>query len=151
MVALRNSRDTLDTYPQPAGGQMRSLKVIGTALVLLIAISPIKVTAARPQSAEQKALTNKDVLEMLKSGLPADIVDAKIKVSHCNFETEMSDLKAMKDGGVPDGVVLAMVQAPHYAVIPSDGKIRVFVTDSQSWEVRGGWAAANGSGGGSEA
>src|SRR5262249_8018602 len=41
-------------------------------------------------------------------------------------------------------------QAPRYAVVPSDGKIRVFVTDSQSWEVRGGWGAANGSGGGSE-
>ena len=48
---------------------------------------------------------------------------------------------------MPDNVVLAMVQAPHYAVVPSDGKIRVFVTDSQSWEVHGGWGAANGSGG----
>lgn len=40
---------------------------------------------------------------------------------------------------------------PHYAIAPLDGKIRVFVTDSQSWEVHGGWGAANGSGGGSEA
>ena len=63
----------------------------------------------------------------------------------------MADLKALKDGGVPDNVVLAMVQAPHYAVVPSDGKIRVFVTDSQSWEIRGGWGAANCSGGVSEA
>ena len=31
---------------------------------------------------------------------------------------------------------------------PSDGKIRIYVTDSQSWEVTGGWGAAHGSGGG---
>jgi hypothetical protein len=33
---------------------------------------------------------------------------------------------------------------------PSDGKIRIYVADSQSWEMTGGWAAANGSGGGHE-
>jgi hypothetical protein len=31
----------------------------------------------------------------------------------------------------------------------SDGKIRILVTDSQSWEVTGGWGASNGTGGGS--
>lgn len=34
---------------------------------------------------------------------------------------------------------------------PSDGKIRIYVTDSQSWEVTGGWGAFNGSGGGATA
>ena len=33
---------------------------------------------------------------------------------------------------------------------PNDGKIRVYVSDSQSWEVSGGWGASNGSGGGHE-
>jgi len=31
---------------------------------------------------------------------------------------------------------------------PSDGKIRIYVTDSQSWEVTGGWGASHGSSGG---
>ncbi len=39
----------------------------------------------------------------------------------------------------------ANTQAP-----PSDGKIRIYVSDSQSWEMTGGWGAANGSGGGHE-
>jgi hypothetical protein len=130
---------------------MRFLKMIVPDLILVLAISIGFGATTTAQSVDQKVLTNKDVLEMLKSGLPADIVAAKIKASHCNFETEVSDLKSLKDTGVPDNVVLAMVQAPHYAVVSSDGKIRVFVTDSQSWEVRGGWGAANGSGGGSEA
>jgi len=125
--------------------------MIGLALILVVGISATLVATSQAQSEDRKVLTNKDVLEMLKSGLPAEIVAAKIKASHCNFTTEVSDLRTLKDGGVADSVVLAMVQAPHYAIVPSDGKIRVFVTDSQSWEVHGGWGAANGSGGGSEA
>jgi hypothetical protein len=35
-------------------------------------------------------------------------------------------------------------------VPPSDGKIRVYVADSQSWQMTGGWGASNGSGGGHE-
>jgi hypothetical protein len=33
---------------------------------------------------------------------------------------------------------------------PSDGKIRIYVSDSQSWQMSGGWGAANGAGGGHE-
>jgi hypothetical protein len=33
---------------------------------------------------------------------------------------------------------------------PSDGKIRIYVSDSQSWEMIGGWGVANGAGGGHE-
>lgn len=33
---------------------------------------------------------------------------------------------------------------------PSDGKIRIYVSDSQSWQMTGGWGAANGAGGGHE-
>jgi len=33
---------------------------------------------------------------------------------------------------------------------PSDGKIRIYVSDSQSWEMSGAWGASNGSGGGRE-
>jgi hypothetical protein len=32
----------------------------------------------------------------------------------------------------------------------NDGKIRIYVADSQSWEMSGGWGAANGTGGGHE-
>jgi len=129
---------------------MRFLKMLTLNLIGVLAISTLFTASSTAQSVDQKVLTNSDVLEMLKGGLPPEIVAAKIKSSHCNFATEMSDLKTLRDGGVPDNVVLAMVQAAHYAVVPSDGKIRVFVTDSQSWEMHGGWGAANGSGGGSE-
>jgi hypothetical protein len=37
---------------------------------------------------------------------------------------------------------------PELKIAPSDGKVRVYIADSQSWQVTGGWGASNGSGGG---
>lgn len=115
-------------------------------------------------SANATALTNNDILEMSKIGLSSDVLVAKIKASICNFDTSPRQLKQLKAGGIPDAVILAMVQAPvgqaaprppapdppattdssapnATEVSPSDGKLRVFVTDSQSWEERGGGSA----------
>jgi hypothetical protein len=39
---------------------------------------------------------------------------------------------------------------PAPASMPLDGKIRVYVTDSQSWEMTGGFGTSDGSGGGSQ-
>jgi hypothetical protein len=122
-------------------------------LVALVGLAPTRCLAqpAHGTSNAQKVITNQDVLDMLSTGLSADIVAAKIKASKCDFNTDVATLKDLKSKGVPDSVVLAMVEAPHFAPMPSDGKIRVFVTDSESWEVRGGWGASNGTGGGAEA
>ena len=108
-------------------------------------------------------LTNKDILDMNKIGLPPEILVAKIKSSHSNFDTSPASLQALKSAGLGDSVILAMVEAPNGppkpAIVrdppdvantsnrpdpttaPSDGKIRVLVTDSQSWEMRGGGTA----------
>jgi hypothetical protein len=108
-------------------------------------------------------LSNKDILDMNKAGLPAEILVAKIKSSQCNFETSPASLQSLKTAGVGDNVILAMVEAPvgqpkpsgvtgppdeavasktpSPTTVPSDGKTRVLVTDSQSWETRGGSSA----------
>jgi hypothetical protein len=65
-----------------------------------------------PQSKTQSSLTNSDVIGMVKAGLGAEIIIAKIKATSCSFETDPPTLKALKDAGVPDSVILAMVQAP---------------------------------------
>jgi len=49
---------------------------------------------------------------MVKAGLGAEIVIAKIKATSCSFDTDPAALKTLKDAGVPDSVILAMVQAP---------------------------------------
>jgi len=118
-------------------------------------------------------LLNKDVSEMSAVGLPSEVLIAKIKSSACEFDTAPAVLKNLKASGIADAVILAMIEAPSgpskmsaketppektnaatpaSAPTPSDGKTRVLVTDSQSWESRGGSSAGgnrNGWGGSS--
>jgi hypothetical protein len=68
------------------------------------------VIAAQPKA--EGSLTNSDVVGMVKAGIGVDIIVAKIKTATCSFETSPAALKELKDAGVPDSVILAMVQAP---------------------------------------
>jgi hypothetical protein len=105
---------------------------------------------------------------MSKMGLDDDIVIARIKHGSCRFQLGDTDLLDLKKAGVSPKVIAAMLDllpaapatpaatpvstASEQAAPPSDGKLRVFVTDSQSWETRGGSAAGgnkNGWGGSS--
>jgi hypothetical protein len=52
------------------------------------------------------------VIELVKAGLSPEVIVAKIKTSACNFETSPDALKQLKSEGVPEAVILAMVQAP---------------------------------------
>ena len=61
---------------------------------------------------DSTVLTNKDILDMQKIGLPPEILVAKIKSSQCNFDTSPASLQALKTGGLGDSVILAMVEAP---------------------------------------
>jgi hypothetical protein len=66
-------------------------------------------------------LTNKDILDMNKIGLPPEVLVAKVKSSQCNFDTSPASLQALKTAGVGDNVILAMVQAPGVqGLAPSD-------------------------------
>jgi hypothetical protein len=56
-------------------------------------------------------LTNSQVVDMLKAGLAAEIVVAKIKASQCQFDTSPTGLKQLKDASVPDSVILAMIES----------------------------------------
>jgi len=47
--------------------------------------------------------------------------------------------------GVP---FLVAQQPPAESKAPSDAKVRVYIADSQSWQMTGGWGASGGSGGG---
>ena len=71
-----------------------------------------QTTATAQQSKSQGSLTNGDVIGMVKAGIGAEIVLAKIKTASCSFDTSPAALKELKDAGIPDSVILAMVQAP---------------------------------------
>ena len=67
-------------------------------------IQPPQETGARP-------LANADVLAMVRANLAPDVIIAKIKTSARNFETTPAALEQLKAGGVPDAVILAMLDA----------------------------------------
>jgi hypothetical protein len=75
-------------------------------------------------------LTNKDVLEMLKMPLSPETIVAKIKTANCTFDTSLAGLKDLKAAGVPERVLLAMVQASsglNGAKATSGSQLRDFV------------------------
>lgn len=91
------------------------------SLVLLLAHPAIHSNAAalqgtlgdQPQAQGASApLSNKDVMELFKAGLSADIITAKIRSSRTSFDTSPAALQELKTAGVPDAVILAMVQTP---------------------------------------
>ena len=98
------------------------MRVASSLLSLLLSVcvmcpSPAmasgRATSLRQQGQSTAApLTNKDVTELVKMGLSTDIVLAKIKTSTTNFDTTAAALQELKAAGVPDAVILAMVQAP---------------------------------------
>jgi hypothetical protein len=115
---------------------------------------------SQPASGQAPEITNGRVVEMSKLGLDDDIIIARIKHGTCQFQIGDTDLVDLKKAGVSAKVIAAMLDvapenpsrptptaAPAVApaasepAAPSDGKVRVLVTDSQSWETRGGSSA----------
>src|SRR5229473_7383472 len=101
--------------------------------LLILGAAPLRL-AAQDAKAAQKALTNQDVVDLVKTGLSPDIIKAKIRTSTCQFDTSTAGLK---DAGVPDSVIVAMVdpsnktagtaEAPKSAASSSDSAhVRVY-------------------------
>jgi len=102
---------------------------LGIALIAPCAVTAQEPTPAAPQHTPT-ALTNKDVMEMLKAGLSADVLVAKIKTSATNFDTTPAALSELKASAVPESVILAMVKGPaEVASVPGtvapDGTVNV--------------------------
>ena len=56
-------------------------------------------------------LRNADILTMVKAKLPTDLIIKKIETSRCHFDTFPSVLAELKYKGVPDVIILAMLDA----------------------------------------
>ena len=92
--------------PPPVATEGLAPKDLGAAGVHASAEKSPEEQTASP------ALTNKDVVDMLKVGLTPSIVIAKIKTSKCSFDTSPAALQALKAASVPDEVILVMVENP---------------------------------------
>src|SRR5688572_31781706 len=101
--------------------------VLMLSLGMAAIASPSQAQDPAAPKAQTQVLTNKDVVDMMKAGLTADIIVAKIKSSETNFDTSPAALAELKAANVPDSVMLAMVKpAPASAVAtPADSEVNV--------------------------
>jgi hypothetical protein len=77
--------------------------LLGTASLQAPAGSGVRVLS--------EALTNDDVLKMSKDGIASEIIVAKIKASPTSFDTSPLTIQKLKQDGITDGVVLAMIES----------------------------------------
>ncbi|MBV9242992.1 MAG: DUF2846 domain-containing protein [Acidobacteria bacterium] len=114
---------------------------------LRIAVFLIAIFGALSTFAQDKPLTNDDVISLSKSGVAAEIIVAKVRSTPGKFDTSTDQLKALKDAGVADSVVLAMVQFPQGSkssapteaaddVIPNETKAVIYVYRRKEFDTR---------------
>ncbi|MDR0363147.1 MAG: HEAT repeat domain-containing protein [Planctomycetota bacterium] len=84
----------------------KSMMACLVALLLVVVLWTAGGTAA---DARQEVLSNADVIELVRAGLPADLVMAKIASSLNSFSTSARSLIHLKENSVPDAVIQAML------------------------------------------
>ena len=105
------------------------------------------VTLSFSAFSQSVALTNKDVIDLSKAGIGESIIIAKIKSSTCNFDTSSIGIVELKNSGVSDNLVLAVLDCSKvvetkpfakndlvYSIADAANKRRIFVDseDAQS-------------------
>ena len=146
--------------------------LIGTTPVI-----PIKqpVSAAPPQPtgpvphvnapppARSLSLSNESILKLSKAGLSDSVIVGMIDSQPGEFALDSDSVIALKQGGVSDTVIAAILNKSRLAMptqsiagalstksaVPFDHPApKIYVSDSNSWSVAGGFATSNGSGSG---
>ena len=90
----------------------KQLTIIGLFLLAMLSIPLV--------SGEDAALTNEDIVRLSQAGLGAEVILTKIKASATRFDTSVEQLLALKDAGVEDDVIAAMVNAGAAAPTTAD-------------------------------
>ncbi|HEV7857848.1 MAG TPA: hypothetical protein VGO91_04295 [Pyrinomonadaceae bacterium] len=115
------------------------LMLLASTATSLPSAASARETAPAIQQTQTAAspLTNKDVQDMVKSGLAPQIIVAKIKASATNFDTSPAALQELKTAGVPDVVMMMMVQpaGPSVSSNSDAGGVEVKVADGTQLEV----------------
>ena len=118
---------------QKALSSLLVLSLIFQATSLFAATTSPRESVVSSHQAQAAAMSNADVLNMLRMGLSPDIVVAKIKSSACNFDTSPAALQQLKAARVPDAIIMAMVQAP----VASSSPVNLPATSTANTASRG--------------
>ena len=94
-----------------AGASPQSSPPSGTAQQSTGQKAAPKTGASKTRTAANSAMTNRDVIRLVKAKISDDIIEAKIKQSKTKFDTSVEGLVALKEAGVSDGLISVMVNA----------------------------------------
>jgi hypothetical protein len=94
---------------------MKSHVLTFFALSLLFCVASV--------SAQDKPLTNDDIITLSKAGVAEEVIVAKIKTTPASFDTSVEQLQRLKEAGVANNVTVALLQ------FPDGSKSAVAVTD----------------------
>jgi uncharacterized protein YgiM (DUF1202 family) len=102
-------------------GWVRSGDITGTPASVRQQATPFGLTdpTAAPAETTELPLNNGNILSMHGMRLSEGVIIAKIKSSRCDFDTSPAALQKLRWGGLPDQIILAMIQAPHAADEPA--------------------------------
>ena len=87
---------------------MRRTAILALALTASFVLAAARATAMQVGAGE--TLTNEAVLKMAEAKVGDSLIVAKIKASHCEFQTSVEDIVKLKGAGVSDPVIQAMVE-----------------------------------------
>lgn len=79
----------------------------------------LMLTASFAASAQDETMTNDEVISLTKAGLAGSIIIGKIRTSKTNFDMSTDALIKLKQAGVGDDVVAAMLEAKSGKSAPS--------------------------------
>jgi hypothetical protein len=93
-----------------------------TSLLLIVVIAachsavlPIAAKIIQQSQGAAPALTNQDVLLLVKAGMATEVIVAKLQRSSCSCDTSATELQHLKTAGVPEEVLVAMIGASRTA------------------------------------
>lgn len=103
-------------FTRTTGNSVTRILALTIVFALTISLSPLMSTVylqepvgSTPQSTE--LLTNEHILKMFKDGIGSEIIIAKINTSKGRFDTSPSTIQRLKEAGLTDALILAMIQS----------------------------------------
>lgn len=93
-------------------------------------------------SQNEEILTNDTILELIEAELSPDLIVTLIETSRTEFVTDLPTILELKKAGISDKVLQAMLKsasAPKPYDPASDNQLLIYVSDSDSWSMSGGF------------
>jgi len=104
----------------------------------------------------QEPLANETILKLVKAGIGEETIVGMVNQQPGKYGVAETDITALKSAGVSEKIIAAMIvkgtntgsTSSKPPATPnndqSSDRIRVFITDSQSWQIMGGFGASGG-------